>query len=200
MVNIGIIGRGYIGENINFFNKFQKNKKNISFFSTSNYFSSESDYSIKLNILKLKKHEISKDFSEFLYNKDFLINSFTIQYEEFLNYDNKTRQKIYLFFENYLSLFIKEIKKKKIICIHLSSNKINDNFDKDDPNYWYVKCHNLVIKIFNKNELKICNILIPNVFGYIEDTNKGKKLLINNIIETSLRGKKFKSIAARTNG
>ncbi len=86
------------------------------------------------------------------------------------------------------------MKKKKNICIHLSSNKINNIFDKEDANYWYVKCHNLVKKIFNKNNLKINNILIPNVFGYIEDTKKGKNLLINNIIETSLSGKKFKLI------
>lgn len=194
MVKIGIIGKGYIGENIKFFNNCRKDKKNISFFSTSNYFLNENDYSSKLNTLKLKHSEIRENFSKFISNKDLLINTFTIQSEEFLKYDNIKRQEIFFFFESYMSLLVEEIVKKKNICIHLSSNKINNNFDKEDANYWYVKCHNLVKKIFNKNDLEINNILIPNVFGYIEDTKKGKNLLINNIIETSLSGKKFKLI------
>ena len=188
MINIGIIGKGYIGQNIKFFNQSQKKKVGIYFFSTSKYFSKKSDYITRLKILKKNKIKIKKNFLNFVSKCDLIINTFTIQYDEFSKYDNHKRKDIFNFFETYINILFKEIKNRQTTYIHLSTNKVISNFNKSDANYWYIKCHNLI----KKSNPNIKYIFIPNVFGFIKEVKKGKNLLINSIIHKSLKGKKFK--------
>jgi len=190
MVTIGIIGKGYIGENIKFFNQFQKKKIKIIFFSTSKYFLGKNDILSRLNILKKKKSKIREDFLNFILNCDLIINTFTIQYEEFSKLDYNNRKRLFNFFDLYAKILMDEIEKKKITSIHLSTNKNIENYSKKDANYWYTKCH----KLFQNRNFKVNIITIPNIFGYIKKIKKGKNLLINNIIDKSLKGKKFKFV------
>ena len=169
MINIGIIGKGYIGQNIKFFNQSQKKKVGIYFFSTSKYFSKKSDYITRLKILKKNKIKIKKNFLNFVSKCDLIINTFTIQYDEFSKYDNHKRKDIFNFFETYINILFKEIKNRQTTYIHLSTNKVISNFNKSDANYWYI-CHNLI----KKSNPNIKYIFIPNVFGFIKEVKKAK--------------------------
>lgn len=194
MLSIGIIGKGYLGESINHYNCLQKTKNNISFFSPSKFFLNKKSYSVKNSLLKKNQLEIAKKFNEFLSNKKILINTFTIQYDEFLNHDEKNRKLIFKFYSFYIDLFVKEIQKFKLQCIHISTKKTNNSYFESDPNYWYVKCHKYLENKFQATDLEIKIIYVPNIFGQIKNTTKGRKLLINSIIDSSKNKKKFQFV------
>ena len=190
MLKIGVIGKGYLGSSLEQYIIQNKIDVDIIFFRTSKFFEKKNDYRKRRLVLDTKKKLIIDKFNHFIDNCDFVLNTFSIQQDEFHLLDDNEKLNAITFFQKYISLLINEVLKKKKSILHFSSYKIKRKYKTSDSNYWYSECHKYIENKFLSKDLSV--VRLKNIYGFMRDNEeKGKNLLFNSIIIKASKQEKF---------